>query len=98
LLKHFVFFRYRPDTPREHIDAFSDKMRALTGKIPEIEALEIGRDEFGEERSWSLMLSMTFRSVEALRRYQTHAEHVAVMRFNDPYVTDVGSVDHHCQQ
>jgi hypothetical protein len=39
------------------------------------------------------MLIMRFASVEALRAYQQHPEHQAVMAFNQPFVADVGSVD-----
>ena len=95
MLKHVVFLRYRPDTPVEHIDTFCDRMQALPESIPEIQSLEIGRDEFGEKRSWNLLLSMTFESVAALRHYQVHQNHVALMKFNAPFVTDVGSVDYH---
>ena len=36
---------------------------------------------------------MAFDSVAALRAYQAHPEHVALMNFNDRFVTDVASVD-----
>ena len=36
---------------------------------------------------------MAFDSVDALRAYQANPEHVALMNFNDRFVTDVASVD-----
>jgi hypothetical protein len=36
---------------------------------------------------------MRFASVEALRSYQRHPEHVKVMEFNQPCVEAVASVD-----
>ena len=36
---------------------------------------------------------MAFDSVDALRAYQAHPEHVALMNFNDRFVRDVASVD-----
>ena len=36
---------------------------------------------------------MRFDSVEALRRYQQHEAHVAVMQFNAPFAEDVASFD-----
>ena len=37
---------------------------------------------------------MRFDSVEALRRYQQHEAHVAVMQFNGLSVEDVASLDY----
>jgi hypothetical protein len=36
---------------------------------------------------------MRFESVPALRAYQSHAAHLAVMAFNEPFVASVASVD-----
>jgi hypothetical protein len=36
---------------------------------------------------------MEFASAEALRAYQRHPDHLAVMAFNDPFVANVASVD-----
>lgn len=73
-------------------------MLVLLETIPQIESLEVGRDEFGDERSWSLLLSMTFPSVTALQDYQTHPDHIAAMEFNAPWVTEIGSIDYHSSQ
>ncbi len=93
MLRHYVFLRYRPDTSNEHITAFCERMRALSGSIEEIRHLEIGRDELRDARSWDVVLIMAFDSVDALRAYQRHPAHRAVMAFNDPFVSDVASVD-----
>lgn len=70
-------------------------MNALTRVIGEIKHLEIGRDELHDARSWDLVLIMRFVSIEALRTYQQHSEHLAVMQFNAAFVTEVASVDFH---
>jgi hypothetical protein len=93
MLRHFVFLKYREDTGDGHVAAFCQRMLALRGEIGEIEHLEIGRDELHDARSWDLVLIMEFASVEALRAYQRHPQHVAVMAFNDPFVANVASVD-----
>jgi len=95
LLNHFVFLKYHPDTPPEHIDAFCKKMLALKELIIEIQSLEIGLDEFHEERSWDVVVMIRTQSVEALKIYQKHPEHLAVMKFNEPYVINIGSTDFH---
>ena len=47
----------------------------------------------GDEAGATLVLIMEFTSIEALRAYQRHPQHLAVMAFNDPFVADVASVD-----
>lgn len=93
MLQHYVFLKFKQDTSDEHIAELSRRMRALVPVVPGIEHLEVGRDILRDARSWDLILIMRFASVEALRAYQQHPEHQAVMAFNQPFVADVGSVD-----
>ena len=95
MLQHYVFIKYRAGTGDAHIAGFRDRMLALRGAIPEIAHLEIGRDILHDARSWDLVLIMRFASIEALRVYQRHPEHVKVMDYNQPCVEAVGSVDFH---
>ena len=93
MLEHYVFLKYREGTSATHVASFCERMRALLDSIEQIRRLEIGRDELHDARSWDLVLIMAFDSVDALRAYQTHPEHLAVMKFNDRFVSDVASVD-----
>ena len=93
MLQHYVFLKYRDGTSAMHVQEFCERMRALPAAIPEVRGLEIGLDVLRDPRSWDLALIMRFDSVEALRVYQTHAAHRAVMAFNDPFVASIGSVD-----
>ena len=93
MLQHYVFLKYREGTSDGHVVAFCERMLALRGTIDGIHRLEIGRDELHDARSWDLVLIMEFESAEALRAYQRHPAHVAVMAFNDPFVANVASVD-----
>lgn len=93
MLQHYVFLKYRDGTTEGHVTAFCERMLALRRTIDGIQRLEIGRDELHDARSWDLVLIMEFASTEALRAYQRHPHHLAVMAFNDPCVADVASVD-----
>lgn len=93
MLQHYVFLKYRDGTDGTHVQTFCDRMLALRETIPGIHHLEIGRDELHDARSWDLVLIMRFESVTALRAYQSHAAHLAVMAFNAPFVASVASVD-----
>ncbi len=93
MLQHYVLIRFRKDTSDEHIGEFCRRMLALRTPISSIEHLEIGRDILHDARSWDLILIMRFASIEALRSYQQHPEHLRLMAFNQPSVADVASVD-----
>lgn len=93
MLQHYVFLKYRDGTSEAHVDAFCERMFALRGTIGGIQHLEIGRDELHDARSWDLVLIMEFASVEALRAYQRHSDHLALAAFNDPFLANMASVD-----
>jgi stress responsive alpha/beta barrel protein len=93
MLRHYVFLKYREGTSDGHVSAFCERMLALRATIPGIEHLEIGRDELHDARSWDLVLVMEFATLDALRAYQRHPQHVDVMTFNAPFVANLGSVD-----
>ena len=93
MLQHYVFIKYRADTPEAHVEEFCQRMCALPSRIPGVEYLKVGRDILRDERSWDVLLIMRFASIEALREYQQHPEHQQVMAFNSPAVAQVGSVD-----
>jgi len=93
MLQHYVLIRYAKDAGEEHIAEFCKRMLELRTRIEGIAHLEIGRDILRDARSWDLILILRFASVAALRRYQQHPEHLELMAFNQPFVTDVASVD-----
>ena len=94
MLQHCVFLKFRADTNDAHVADFCTRLLALGGAIDGIRHLEIGRDELHDARSWDLVLIMAFESVEALRTYQTHAAHTAVMAFNNPFVAHIATLDY----
>ena len=93
MLQHYVLIRYQKGVSDQHIAEFCKRMLTLRTSIEGIEYLEIARDILHDARSWDLILIMCFASVGALRSYQQHREHQKVMAFNQPFVTDVASVD-----
>jgi len=93
MLEHYVFLKYREGTSAAHVASFCERMLALLDSIDQIRRLEIGRDELHDARSWDLVLIMEFASVAALRAYQRHPQHLALMAFNEPLVANVASAD-----
>jgi hypothetical protein len=93
MLQHYVLMKFNKGAGDEHIGEFCRRMLALRTTVSGIEHLEIGRDILHDARSWDLILIMRFASTEALRSYQQHPEHLRLMAFNQPFVSDVASVD-----
>jgi len=93
MVHHYVMLKYKNETSEDHISAFISKMRTLGENIDAVVSLKIGRDQLREGRSWDLIMDMRFRGCEDLQTYRQHPEHVALMRFNDPFVSDIAAVD-----
>lgn len=93
MVHHYVMLKYKNETSEDHISAFISKMRTLGENIDVVVSLKIGRDQLREGRSWDLIMDMRFRGYEDLQMYRQHPEHVALMRFNDPFVSDIAAVD-----
>ena len=94
MLKHVVMIKYKPDTPEAHIQRFVQQARDMFGQIPELLEIEVGRDVVEEPRSWHVVLLTRFDDAQALRRYQGHSVHEALMVFNGPFVESVAVVDY----
>ena len=95
MLQHHVFIKFVAGTSEGHIEELCRRLRALREAVPGIQHMEIGRDILREARSWDLILTLRFASVEALRSYQQHPAHLEVMAFNQPALADVGAIDFH---
>ena len=94
MLKHVVMIKYKPDTSEAHIQRFVQQARDMFGQIPELLEIEVGRDVVEESRSWHVVLLTRFDDAPALRRYQGHPVHEALMVFNGPFVESVAVVDY----
>lgn len=93
MVRHYVMLKYKETTSADHISAFVEKMSVLTENINAVESVTIGLDELRESRSWDLILDMRFQCYEDLQTYRKHPDHIAVMQFNDPFVSDIAAVD-----
>ena len=93
MVHHYVMLKFKGNTATDHISAFVSKMSVLSENNDAVVSLQIGRDELREARSWDLIMDMRFRCYEVLETYRRHPDHIAVMRFNDPFVNDIAAVD-----
>ncbi len=79
MLKHIVFFKFRKDVQESGIADFEKALGGLPGTISEIIEFQFGRDILHTERSYDFALVSGFENLEAMKRYQVHPAHQAVL-------------------
>ena len=80
MLRHIVLLKFKEDISAEKKEELETKLKALPARIPEIKGYEMGFDIIRSPRSYDFGLIATFDNVDALKVYQQHPEHVAVLK------------------
>jgi len=80
MIKHIVFIKLRPDAGADQRQEIIDGLRALPAQIDVIRSYEVGEDVLKSPRSWDVALIGTYDSLEALKTYNEHPAHVAVVQ------------------
>ena len=79
MLKHLVFLKFKPGTAEDDIADIEKGLAGLPARIPEIKHYEFGRDIFHTDRSYDFALVSEFENQDAMKRYQVHPYHFAVL-------------------
>jgi len=79
MLKHIVFMKFKPGTNGDDIKDIEKGLAGLPDRIPEIKRYEFGRDILRSDRSYDFALLSEFEDQEAMKRYQVHPYHFAVL-------------------
>lgn len=80
MLTHIVLFKFKDKSP-ETLNRAKDMLMGLKGVVPELRYIEVGIDILHSERSSDLSLITRFDSMEDMKKYQVHPEHVKVLDF-----------------
>jgi hypothetical protein len=94
MIRHVVFFKFKPETGRDERGEALDQLRALPDKIEVIRSLEVGEDLLGSRRSWDAVLIATYDDLSALEIYQRHDDHVPLVLKLQQLCDAIGSVDY----
>ena len=78
MIKHVVFFKFKPEASQSDRRATLGELRALPEKIDCIRDFEVGEDVLGSPRSWDAVLIATYDDLTALEQYQRHDDHLSV--------------------
>ena len=93
MIKHVVFFKFRPEAGPAERKAVVAQLRALPDKIDVIRSFEVGEDIMHLSRSWDVVEIATYDDLGALEEYTRHPDHVEVVLQLREVCDAVGSVD-----
>ena len=85
MIRHVVMWKFKSEaegnSKEENMQAVKDMLYSLVPRIPEIKRMEIGIDLSHTSASMDLMLLTEFDSVEDLKTYAVHPEHLLVAEY-----------------
>lgn len=93
MIKHLVFFKFKEGVAGTDIAELEEGLGRLPEIIPEIREFVFGRDVVRSERSCDFALVSSFEDLEALDRYQVHADHQKVVAKVKTMCDSVKAVD-----
>ncbi len=96
MTNHIVLFKLKEELSAEQraeiIAKFKRDIEALPATIDFIRSIRVDANVNPEE-SWHICLSSTFDSLEDVRRYAVHPDHVAVAAYIKPFVAGRACTD-----
>ena len=99
MIRHVVMWKLKDEAEgknrAENMEWMREHLYALVPVIPEIKRMEIGFDVSKTDASMDVMLLTEFDSLETLRTYAVHPEHVKVADYVRKIV--VTRVVHDCE-
>lgn len=85
MLKHVVMWKLKDNAEgadkATNAQKVKEALEALRGRIPGLQALEVGMNAIPSADSYDLVLYTEFESVDALSTYQVHPEHKKAVAF-----------------
>jgi hypothetical protein len=94
MIKHVVFFKFKPEAGAAERRAVVNQLRALPDKIDVIRSFEVGEDIMHSPRAWDVVEIATYDDLQALETYTRHDDHTDVVLKLREVCEAVGSVDY----
>lgn len=80
MVKHIVLFKLKEEVPADvrlaAMNNFKEAIEALPAKIPTIRKIEVGLN-INPSETWSIALYSEFDTLEDVKQYAVHPDHVA---------------------
>lgn len=97
MVKHIVLFKLKESATQEQkqevMNAFKLAIEALPETIPFIRKVEVGLN-MNKEESWNIALYSEFDSLDDVKKYAVHPDHVAAAKLLAELKQDRSCVDY----
>ncbi|MDE5616570.1 MAG: Dabb family protein [Clostridia bacterium] len=93
MVKHIVMYKLKDSTP-ENAQALRDRFLSMEGKIDVLKEIQAGVDVLKSPRSFDVVLTCVFDSLDDMEIYKNHAVHIPVMEYVKSVVEVSHSVDY----
>lgn len=99
MVKHVVLFKLKDEVSAAEklaaMNRFKEAIEALPAKISEIRHIEVGLN-INPGETWSIALYSEFDSLEDVKKYAVHPDHVAAGKLLAEVKADRACVDYEC--
>jgi hypothetical protein len=94
--RHFVFFKFKPDTPEKEVTRIESEFAALPSKIDTITGFEWGTNVSPENKAKGFThgFTVTFKDKAGLETYIPHPAHEKFVEGLVPHLDDVFVFDY----
>ncbi|AZV46507.1 stress protein [Nautilia sp. PV-1] len=90
MIRHVVLFKTKEGAP---LPLFKEKIENLKHKIPEILNINVGLDIKFDPNSSDFCVITDVKNIKDLEIYANHPDHLEVISFIKPYITERKVVD-----
>jgi hypothetical protein len=81
MIVHIVFFKFKEEQKKENIQKAKEMLLLLQNSVPTLKMIEVGLNFANEERAMDLSIVTHFDTIEDLKIYAVHPEHLKVVDF-----------------
>lgn len=93
MINHIVLLKFKAGVDEVDIEELERMLDDLPNKIVEIHTYEFGRDLVHSARSYDFAIVALFANLDTLERYQTHPQHLPIMKKIQEICESVNTVD-----
>ena len=94
MIKHVVMWKFKSDVVESDRLEMKRQLEALKGEVPTLADISVGLDISRKDRSWDIVLYSEFESMEDLKAYAAHPQHLKVVEFVKTVVSEGAAVDY----
>ncbi len=88
MIKHIVMFNFKDENKKENLIKAKKMLEGLLESVPTLKSIEVGINFSKESRAMDLSLYSEFDTIEALKLYANHPEHLEVVKFIKSVATE----------